>query len=478
MRKIYILYIITFALLSFSAKPVFAVIDSICDASFTYEVYEELGKPSVIQFKNTSAGNPTQISWDFGDGSISNVSNPIHFFPENNTYQVRLIIANDISSDEIIQEIEINVPLSINFEFKLDSNNRVPNTFIFTAEIDGYYDQLTWNFSDQILQNVVDTIHSYPEQDKDYQVTLTARYHFNDTSTMTKALAKGLTTYEYYNIGGQVYLGDSLMNNPVSTGDRGIAYLYRLDNDVPVLVDTNQFANLGYYWFANKLKAHYIIQITLTEESDHFDQFAPTYVGNTSFWDEAEIINLAQDKYREDLILKEKTNSKMGDQSLNGWVKDLIEIHENQNALIYLYDTEDHLIDYKIAKANDYYEFDLLPQGHYLLEADITGVPTKPKLIYIGGSKDYDLKSALIQSTHKVFPNPAKDYTILNMDNRLEKHAMETHIFNANGQLIKKEYHSLKSGLNYIRINLKGLPSGILYIKTPEISEEVIKLIH
>ncbi len=478
MRKIYLINIITIALLSFIANLSFAMKDSICEASFTYEIYEELGKPSVIQFKNTSSGNPTEINWDFGDGSISNDDNPIHFFPENNTYHVNLIIANDISSDQIMHEIEINVPLSINFEFKLDSNNRVPNTFLFTAEIEGFYDQLTWNFSNQILQNVEDTIHSYPQEDKEYQVTLTARYIFNDTSVITKALAKGLITYKYFNLGGQVYLGDSIMNNPVSTGDFGIAYLYRLDNDKPVLIDTNQFSNLGYYWFADQLKAHYIVQVSLSEESDHFYQFAPTYVGNTSLWEEAEIINLAQDKYREDLILKEKNSTKSGDQSINGWVKDLIEIDEEQNVLLYLYDTQDHLVDYKILKGNDNYRFDLLSQGHYLLGTNTTGISSRPKLIYIGESKDHDLKSASVQTEHQVFPNPAREYTILNIDHPSEFNSLEVYIYNTNGQLLNKENYSLNKSVHYIHIKLEDMPSGILYLKIPEISDEVIKLIH
>lgn len=451
--------------------------DSTIVAGFSYEIFEDLGKPSVIQFYDQSTGNPTQYSWDFGDGSISNVKNPVHYFPENGNYQVRLIVANNSSSDQIAKDIEINVPLNIDFTFKLDSNNVVPNTFIFSSTIDGYYDQLVWNFGDQILQDIEDTIHSYTEEDKDYQVTLTTRYFFNDTSVMTKALAKGLTTSEYFNLGGQVFLDDSLMNNPVSQSDTGIAYLFRVDDDQLVPIDTNTFQKLGYYWFDKKLKAHYLVQVSLKETSTHANDFAPTYVGNTTYWDEAEIINLAQNKYREDVSMVFKDKNTIGEKSLSGNVKDLIEVDEEKEVLICLFDTENNLVDYQYNASGSNYEFNNLQKGHYLIGADIPGIYSRSQLIFVDDNKTNKFKSLNILSEIKAFPNPAQEYTLISLQNENGPHT-EIQIFNSSGHLLRSERIRLNAGTNYFHLDLKDLPPGVLYIKIIGLETNMIKLVH
>lgn len=446
-------------------------------ANFSYEVYGELGKPSVIQFNNQSTGNPTEYAWDFGDGSVSNAENPIHYFPENGIYQVRLTVFDAISSDEITKEIEINVSLNIDFTFKLDSNNIVPNTFIFTSTIDGFYDQIIWNFGDQILQNVEDTIHSYSQEDKDYQVTLTTKYFFNDTSVLTKALAKGLTTSEYFNLGGQVFLADSLMNNPINQSDTGLAYLFRVDNDQLVPVDTNTFWKLGYYWFDKKLKAHYIVQVSLKETSAHAKDFAPTYLGNTTYWDEAEIINLAQDKYREDVNMVYKDKSVSGEKSLAGSVKDLIEVNGEKDVLICLFDTENNLIDYQFNASSSDYEFNNLQKGHYLIGADITGIYSRPQLIFVDDNKINKFKTLNNTSEIKAFPNPAQEYTLVSFQDEGNSRK-EIQIFSSNGKLLKNELIELAGGTEYFHLDLTDLPTGVLYVKLIGSETEIIKLIH
>jgi len=477
MKIKYIQYIIVFVSILFLAKTNNANSDSTCVAAFSYEVYQNIGKPSIIKFTNESTGNPTQFSWDFGDGSISNIKDPIHYFPENGQYQVKLTVANNTNSDEIIKTVEINVSLTIDFTYKLDSNNLVPNTYRFTGIINGYYDHIMWNFGDQIIQNIEDTIHSYAKQDEDYQVVFTAQYYFNDTSILTKALAKGLTTSQYFDLGGQIYLGDSLMNNPSNQSDTGIAYLFRVDNNQLVPIDTNVFQKLGYFWFDTKLKAHYLIQVSLAENSTHFGAFAPTYLGNTTYWDQAEIINLSQDKYREDVSLIPITNSS-GNKSLSGNVQDLIDIDKEEEVLVYLYNTENELIDYRISKSFSNFEFSHLEKGHYLLGADVPGVYSRQQLVFVDNSKENKFKSLNEIPVNNIFPNPAGDYTLITYDNLAETGSKEIQIYNSNGRLIKSINYPLKTGINYIHLDLTNMASGILYLKFSQSEGEIYKLIH
>lgn len=462
------------------STAIFAERDTLCQANFSYEVYELLGKPSVIKFNDHSEGSPTDFTWEFGDGSTSNQKDPIHYFPENGAFTVKLSISNEYTSDDMSQIITIEVPaITMNIQYVLDSNHMIPNTFRFRSEIEGYYDHIQWNFGEGIVTNVEDTIHSYTEQDTDYQVSVTAKYFFNDTSIISKTSSIGLTTSEYFDLGGQIYFGDSLMNNPESTGDQGIAYLYRMDRGNPVPIDTNYFVNLGYYWFTQKLKAHYIVKVQFTDNSAHADDFAPTYVGNVSYWDDAQIINLTQNKYREDIEMIEIDAKKQGTAQLNGSVFDILEIQNfKENPLVFLYDTEEHLINYETVHENGDYSFENVPKGHYLISADLTGVYMRSKLIFIDGKGQSELKNNLINTQSELFPNPANQYSILQYWNHGSARTLNLQWINSHGQLMKEESFSAQEGQNFYHLDLTELPYGVILLKIVDDNSKLIKLIH
>ncbi|NOR86063.1 MAG: PKD domain-containing protein [Bacteroidales bacterium] len=450
-----------------------------CEANFTFEIYQELNKPSVIQFTDQSEGFVANWEWSFGDGSTSQEQNPIHFFPENNDFEVTLFISSGECADEITKTVQIRVPLDVSFSFKLDSNNIFPNTFIFSTTLTGYYDQHIWDFGDGVLAQVEDTIHTYLKQDTDYQICLTALYTFNDTSSLSKTSCAGLTTSEYYDIGGQVFFSDSLLNNPSSTGDTALAYLYRLDGNKVIPIDTNYYINLGYYWFAQRLKAYYIIKTGLLPHSKHYNNYAPTYVGNTTQWDEAEIINLAQDRYREDIHLIEKENTNMGSGSLDGSVFDILNIDSNyEKAIVCLFDLEENLIDYQNVDNYGNYIFTSLSKGHYMLSADLIGIPVRPQLIYIDGKNKSDFKNTSLSSTSTIFPNPASEYCIFSYENKGDTKSISLQLISSQGIVVQENSFISYSGTNYIRIDMSDLSKGLYFIQV--VGENILseKILH
>lgn len=450
-----------------------------CTADFTFEISESINKPSVIQFHDQSIGSPTNWEWNFGDGSTSYGQNPLHYFPENKDFQVSLKISSDSCNDMIEKTITINVPLNISFTQRLDSLNKTPNTFIFSTEFTGFYDLHFWDFGDGVLANVEDTVHSYLLQDHDYQVCLTAQYNFNDTSFMKKVSCKGLTTSEYFDMGGQVYFGDSLMNNPHSTGDTGMAYLYRVNGNNIVPIDTNYFINLGYYWFPQKLKAYYIIKAAFLPNSTHFENFAPTYVGNTSQWDEAEIINLAQNKYREDINLLSLKSRNSGSTQLEGSIDELLEINSNfDEAIACLFNMENQLIDYQSVDKSGKYIFPQVEKGHYLLSADYTGIHVRPQLIYIDGKREEKFKNSMISPSNDIFPNPATSYSILNYHNEDLSKTIRVQIINSEAEILQETEFTAVRGDNYFRIDLNNFAKGMIFIRILDGNNTVYKLIH
>ena len=64
-----------------------------------------------ITFNNTSTGNPTGYSWNFGDGNTSTLQNPTHTYSNNGTYTATLIVTNAFGcSDTIQQSVQVNGP--------------------------------------------------------------------------------------------------------------------------------------------------------------------------------------------------------------------------------------------------------------------------------------------------------------------------------------------------------------------------------
>ena len=53
----------------------------------------------IINFKDNSALFPTSWSWDFGDGTNSNLQNPTHKYNSNGTYTVKLVATNTNGND-------------------------------------------------------------------------------------------------------------------------------------------------------------------------------------------------------------------------------------------------------------------------------------------------------------------------------------------------------------------------------------------
>jgi len=97
-------YLVTFSVLdsslfctSISEQWINVADISECEAGFTVTLDTLNNTPNVYIFENTSTGNYTNLIWDFGDGSYSQESNPIHTYADSGTYEVCLSIFNNDS---------------------------------------------------------------------------------------------------------------------------------------------------------------------------------------------------------------------------------------------------------------------------------------------------------------------------------------------------------------------------------------------
>jgi len=63
----------------------------------------------VINFTDITTNGPLTWSWDFGDGSTSNVASPSHTYTQNGTYTVTLTTSNAIGSDNEVKTAYITI---------------------------------------------------------------------------------------------------------------------------------------------------------------------------------------------------------------------------------------------------------------------------------------------------------------------------------------------------------------------------------
>ncbi|HTY14528.1 MAG TPA: PKD domain-containing protein [Methanoregulaceae archaeon] len=152
-------------------KENFIVISAKPAASFTANPAAGLS-PLDVQFVDTSTGNPTQWSWNFGDGTTSTQENPLHTYTAGGVYSVKLTVTNSVGSDSVTktQEVSVSTPINADFTYKPAEGN-VPLTVVFTDTSTGNPFSYTWNFGDNIISNDHNPVHTYLKSGV-YNVTL------------------------------------------------------------------------------------------------------------------------------------------------------------------------------------------------------------------------------------------------------------------------------------------------------------------
>lgn len=79
--------------------------------------------PLKVDFINLSVG-ADDVFWDFGDGTTSNLANPIHTFLSTGVYNINLTVSNTLTgcSHLFQKEIKITEPIAI-FDYLINTNN-------------------------------------------------------------------------------------------------------------------------------------------------------------------------------------------------------------------------------------------------------------------------------------------------------------------------------------------------------------------
>ncbi|MDZ7309171.1 MAG: phytase, partial [candidate division KSB1 bacterium] len=132
--------------------------------------------PLTVTFTDQSTGNPTNWSWDFGDGTTSNEQHPVHTYAAAGEYTVSLTAANACGQTPATQTNLIQVqscpPLAADFSASATSGN-VPLLVNFNDLTTGNPTSWLWDFGDGNSVTEQNPTHQYTAAGT-YTVTLIA----------------------------------------------------------------------------------------------------------------------------------------------------------------------------------------------------------------------------------------------------------------------------------------------------------------
>mgnify|MGYP000889111751 FL=1 len=164
-----------------------------CFAEFT--ILPSTADLFTFQFADQSGGNIVEWNWDFGDGSISTLKNPLHTFAAEGIYEVCLTVKNMMGNcqETLCKTVMVDVPDLCNADFRYDNVPGQPLTLQFDDESTGILNQWYWDFGDGFNSNQQHPVHIYSDSGT-YLVQLSV-FHDDSIAFCNSTIQKQVPVY-------------------------------------------------------------------------------------------------------------------------------------------------------------------------------------------------------------------------------------------------------------------------------------------
>ncbi|MDD5778550.1 MAG: PKD domain-containing protein [Candidatus Thermoplasmatota archaeon] len=158
------------------------------EADFTFTPQNPT-RADFVRFNDRSTGSVATRQWNFGDGSSSTDTNPVHQFQGIGTYTVTLTVTGSAGTDSVTKTVTVsNAPPAASFTYS-PPNPQAGETISFdgsgSSDPDGSIASYSWSFGDEGSASGRTAQHSYAAEGT-YTVTLTVTDNDGDTATATK----------------------------------------------------------------------------------------------------------------------------------------------------------------------------------------------------------------------------------------------------------------------------------------------------
>lgn len=172
-------------------KPAFVTVYAIPQVSFAARPLTGC-VPHVVQFSDsstTASGTINSWTWDFGDGNLGNVANPVHTYTNAGTFKITLSVRSNegcTNSFSIDNYIQVNPPLVADFDAVVPPSCKVPVIVSFSDKsVGNNIVGWDWDFGDGNTSTLANPTHSYTTGGS-FDVRLIVRNAFGCTDTITR----------------------------------------------------------------------------------------------------------------------------------------------------------------------------------------------------------------------------------------------------------------------------------------------------
>lgn len=149
-----------------------------CKANFDY--FQDESHPLAIQFVDISTGVYSWWEWEFGDGQISNLQNPLHTYQNPGIYEICLTISSPTKEclDTYCMKILVPVPGNCHTTFTWEQAPEFPFAVSFFSQPGPDVEFFAWDFGDGQTSDLANPFHTYSDTGV-FIVSLTATNHHN-----------------------------------------------------------------------------------------------------------------------------------------------------------------------------------------------------------------------------------------------------------------------------------------------------------
>lgn len=340
-----------------------------------------------------------------------------------------------------------------------------------------------WNFGDGHFSFDPNPSHIYDKSGL-YRAKLTVSIQTNpDSIPIESSMVKILNVEDksYYSIGGHVK-ADYF---PIDAGE---AYLYKIDNQDYIPIDTAIFNDtLGYYLFPQVIEGLYIVKADLSPLSVLFNQFMSTYYSNKPVWTEADTIFHSSNNFEYDISLLPVATNMTGPGMISGTILHGSDAGSKKgepavNVEILLFDEFNQPIECCHSNENGEFCIEDVDINLYKVHAEVTGKYTYPVIVTINNTNpevndilltigNYTVNGNVFAveeiewtSVGNPYPNPANNTIKIDLQ-LIESKELTFAIFNYAGQQIYHSSNYLNSGANNLSFDIESIPDGVYFLK-------------
>jgi gliding motility-associated-like protein len=144
---------------------------SIPVADFTYDISLSCDSSDIVSFENNTIIASSFI-WDFGDGTTSNMHNPIHNF-STGIFSIALYANNNGCVDTLLITDAIEIMGLSNLDFTVDTNSGCEGLSVSFLDLTNDYNTFLWDFGDGLVSTLQNPTHIFDSAGL-YDISLTA----------------------------------------------------------------------------------------------------------------------------------------------------------------------------------------------------------------------------------------------------------------------------------------------------------------